>query len=85
MSQYETLDKLILSRLKGEPNGMPLVFLDSGEVRREVRRIAEETGRDDFRVLDGRLQSLRKAGKIRHQTKSEGNGQPGWSLSVVKP
>ncbi len=48
----------------------------------EARRIAAETGRDYFRVIDGRLQALRKAGKIRHMSKAESNGRGGWHLAL---
>lgn len=48
--------------------------------------IEKETGRHDFRIIDGRLQTLRRQGKIEHLTKrgAEAAGrQPGWR--VVEP
>ena len=73
MNQYENLDNLILQRLK-EDGEMMLLFLNSGDVREESERIANETGREPFRILDGRLQKLRKENKIKFSRK-------GWVLT----
>jgi DNA-binding IscR family transcriptional regulator len=63
MSQYKTLDDAILKRL--EVGGlMPLIHLNAREVRAESERLANAMGREAFRVLDGRLSALRKAGAI---------------------
>lgn len=72
---YDELDKRIIDAIAGRNN--PLWHR---LVQQEAGRIARETGREDFRVIDGRLQALRKAGKIRHRTKAESNGQGGWHL-----
>lgn len=72
MNKYENLDNLILQRLKD--NGeMMLLFLNSGGVREESERMGIETGREPFRILDGRLQKLRKENKIKFSRK-------GWVL-----
>lgn len=42
------------------------------ECCKEAKRIAEATGRHDFRVIDGRIQLLRKDGKIRADRKTRG-------------
>lgn len=39
-------------------------------VSRIAEQIANETGREGFRVTDGRLQALRKAGVIAHDRKA---------------
>ena len=71
MSQYSELDKQIIKAIEARRN--PLY---NPHVCEEARRIATATGREEFRVTDGRLQALRKAGKIeyRHKTDTEGNG-----------
>lgn len=73
---YEELDNRIVEAVAKRKN--PLY---DKRIREEAARIAECTGRDDFRVIDGRLQALRKAGKIRHLTKAESNGQGGWHVA----
>jgi hypothetical protein len=74
MSQYDELDRLVPSRVAAAPEGLPFMFLFAGEVRAEAERIAKATGREEYRVFDGRLQALRKAGKLKHDSKR------GWSL-----
>lgn len=58
MSTYQKLDaQIIESIMAGEH---PLY----SRIVTEAKRIAEATGREEFRVVDGRLTALRKAGKI---------------------
>ena len=71
--QYEELDKRIIKAISDRE-----IPLYDRAVNEEAERLAAATGRDYFRVIDGRLQALRKAGKIRHLTKAESNGQRGW-------
>lgn len=78
MSQYDEIDKRIISAITARKH--PIY---ERHVVAEAARIEADTGRHGFRVIDGRLQALRKAGKIRHLTKSESNGQCGWH--VVTP
>lgn len=80
MSQYETMDKVILQTLEGS-TGMPLLFLHAHAhaVREESDRLAGVTGREAFRILDGRLQSLRKRGEISFSSKK------GWALATKTP
>ena len=73
---YEELDKRIVEAVANRKN--PLY---DRRINEEAGRIANATGRDDFRVIDGRLQALRKVGKIRHMTKAESNGQGGWHVA----
>ena len=63
MLQYDKLDELIVERLR--TNGeLRLFALVSFGVSAEAHRLAEITGREDFRIVDGRLQALRKKGVI---------------------
>lgn len=75
MGQYDEMDKRILAAVESRRN--PLYERRCSE---ESERLAEATGRPAFRVIDGRLQALRKAGKIRHMTKAESNGKGGWHV-----
>lgn len=75
MSQYKTLDALILKAI--EAGRSPLYY---GPCDTEATRIAEATGRKSFRVLDGRLQALRRAGRVRHTTKAEASNSGGWKV-----
>lgn len=76
MSQYAELDRLVLIRLAdvGAGTRLPLSPLDTREIRAEAVRLANATGRKSFRVLDGRLQALRKSGQVRFDSKA------GWCL-----
>jgi len=63
MTQYNKLDSLILERLKIRP--ATFAELLSGDVRAECDGAAETQVRGDVsRVLDRRLQALRKKGAI---------------------
>lgn len=76
---YDELDNRILDAVKR--NKSPLY--DSG-VSREAERIAAETGREAFRVTDGRLQALRRKKRIQWMTKAEApGGCGGWRLVVA--
>ena len=75
MSQYDDLDRAITDRLGPDCAGMQLMFLFSHNVRTECDRIASKTGRDVFRVLDGRLQALRKRRVIEYSSRG------GWRLT----
>ncbi|KVN92583.1 hypothetical protein [Burkholderia ubonensis] len=70
MSKYQKLDALILAVIDDKPKRFATINL--GEVVRESERIAREEAtprtRGDviaWRMVDRRLQALRKAGKIR--------------------
>lgn len=71
MSKYEVLDKAVLSRipLVGQPGAAPvrLISIFAKDVSVECERIAAEEGggKEAFRVLDRRLQAMRKAGILR--------------------
>lgn len=72
MSQYDDLDARILHNIDRYGNA-DLTFVGGGDAGREAERIAKATGRDAFRVIDGRLQVLRKRGVIKFNSKT------GWS------
>jgi hypothetical protein len=74
VSKYEKLDALILNAIGGHPK--PFSAIETGAVREESVRLAkEETSARTrgapvaWRIVDRRLQALRKAGKIRATTK----------------
>jgi len=73
-TQYETLDLRIIEHIA---SGLALNPLYGRVVRGEAGRIAKLTGRDEFRIIDGRLQALRKAGRITADRKAPG----GWILT----
>ncbi|AOZ11094.1 hypothetical protein [Cupriavidus malaysiensis] len=74
MTKYEKLDVLILRMIGDRPQSFSEIW--SHEIADECTRIAEDDTKarrlsawravDADRVLDRRLQALRKAGKIRH-------------------
>ena len=65
--QYDKLDSLIVKRIAAEPRF--LSGLCSAEIQGETHRLAKAMGRDDFRVLDGRLQALKKKRAIKFDSK----------------
>lgn len=69
MSKYENLDKAIMNKMGGHPQMFGAINVR--DVREECESIAStEPGKaEPFRILDRRLQALRKAGKIRSTTK----------------
>ncbi|MDN7525176.1 hypothetical protein [Burkholderia orbicola] len=62
MSKYRKLDTLILGEISEKPRRFDSIFAVAA-VYAECREFLTE--RSPYRVLDGRLQALRKAGKIR--------------------
>jgi hypothetical protein len=75
MSQYTELDKRILSGIA--EHGTPWF---NRSINEEVARIAKLSGREKYRIIDARLQALRRQGLIRHFTKAETGGDGGWRL-----
>jgi len=63
MSKYDELDRHIV---KAIARGMDTftVISRSGAVVTESHRLGELTGAADWRIVDRRLQALRKAGRI---------------------
>jgi len=77
MSQYKTLDYLIIARLF-DRKAVDFTGIDAGPVRVEANRLAAATGRKSYRVIDARLQALRKRGAIQFTGRAGGRG---WELS----
>lgn len=79
---YETIDGLIIQAIReNDPRG-PLY---ASKVCREADRLSQRTGRDAFRIIDARIQALRKAKKIRYLKKAEaeltsGRLRQGWNV-----
>jgi len=67
-SKYDQLDALVLNAITMVPKKFSEIYL--GKTSEECRRLALlETGKEPFRVMDRRLQALRKAGKIKSTPK----------------
>lgn len=67
-NKYEKLDDLVLHAITHVPKRFGEIFI--GTLASECRRLAEmEAGKEPFRVMDRRLQALRKAGKIKSTPK----------------
>lgn len=75
MSNYDELDRLILSRVGA--HGVRLASIATVAVWIEADRIADELGRKAYRVVEERLQALRRAGKIKFDSKA------GWTAASI--
>jgi hypothetical protein len=72
---YDELDERIIKAIangKRPSSSIP--------VQREANRIARAMGRPDFRVIEGRVQHLRKQGRIRFLTKAQAGARRGWCV-----
>ncbi|SXA09917.1 hypothetical protein [Klebsiella pneumoniae] len=68
MTKYELLDSKIMNNVDENPT--PFSSLYVSDVAAECRRIAkDECKPEPCRILDRRLQALRKAGKLRSTSK----------------
>ncbi|KVM87695.1 hypothetical protein WT06_22385 [Burkholderia anthina] len=74
MSKYKKLDELIVSSIDETPKKFSAV--NTGAVRAESERLAREESRSTtfgevvgWRIVDRRLQAVRKTGKIRSTSK----------------
>ncbi|MEK7916605.1 hypothetical protein AAB988_29630 [Burkholderia contaminans] len=72
--KYEKLDALILEAISETPK--KFISVNAGQVRVESERLSKEESRPHicgevvgWRIVDRRLQALRKAGKIRSTSK----------------
>lgn len=77
MSQFQNLDDLIVAQITNKGIHFTPLF-SSNAVREESQRLGTELGREPFRVLDGRLQALKRKGAISYGTKT------GWVKSEPK-
>lgn len=67
MSKYAKLDSYILNKIGGQPAPFSKIFIR--DVHTECCEIAKSEGKGDpYRILDRRLQALRKVGVIRNIT-----------------
>lgn len=65
MSHYSKLDLLLLDRIN-TVNGATFAEIErSHDVSIEAHFLGAALGRDAYRIIDGRLQALRKRGSIR--------------------
>ena len=63
---YEKLDSLIFERVRESKK--PLWTVSLGPlVMGEAKRIADTNNRQPYRVIDGRMQALRKKGVIKYE------------------
>ena len=70
---YAKLDQDIVTTLRASTTHIKFADL-AASLRDELSRIAKENNREEFRVLDGRMQALRRKGVI---TFSDG----GWAAA----
>ena len=68
MTTCETLDQLIVTRIKDGCN--KFIAINAREVSNEAYRISETSGKGAFRIVDSRLQVLRKKGVIRFRSET---------------
>lgn len=62
--KYAQLDSMVLQAITADPSRFAEIY--TGVIAEECRRLAFlETGKEPFRVMDRRLQALRKSGKIK--------------------
>jgi hypothetical protein len=69
VSQFQKLDDLILTRIAQKGIQFTPLF-SSNSVREESVRLGKELSREPFRVLDGRLQALKRQCLISYGTKT---------------
>ena len=67
MSQYDKLDASIMDAIKGGCHSFAAIFKSRG-VFDEAMRLSHAIGRDTQRIVDGRLQALRRRGLIVYYT-----------------
>lgn len=72
-TDYSQLDAEILARIGAGKN--TFIQIDTGGVFAEADRLHKETGRMAFRIIDGRLQALKRKGVIVYGTCT------GWQLT----
>lgn len=83
LSQYENLDLAIQQQLK-EISPTPASWINlryAHGIFHECERLSALSGRESFRILDGRLSALKARGQIRFQRGKDG----GWVPIVGMP
>jgi hypothetical protein len=76
MSTYENLDALLVARIDTLLGATFLEMQSHGPIAIEAGMLGKKLKREDFRVIDGRLQALRKRGVIRFD-------RPVWRLNGI--
>lgn len=69
MSQYDKLDAEIIKAIRRGTNTFTCISI-SGAVANEAHRLGELTGAAGWRIVDRRLQALRKAGRIAYSKRA---------------
>jgi hypothetical protein len=69
MSQFQKLDDLIVARIASKGVHFTPLF-SSKDVSEESHRLGVALDREPFRVVDGRLQALKRKGVISYGTKT---------------
>ena len=67
MSRYDKLDALIVDAIKGGCHSFASIF-SGRSLFDEAMRLSHAIGRDTQRIVDGRLQALRRRGLIVYYT-----------------
>lgn len=70
---YTDLDEMIKARITGGKN--TFILIGGGEVYTEAKRLSKTTSGEASRIIDRRLQAMRKRGEIKYTTKEK------WTLS----
>lgn len=65
MSQYTEIDRRIIDCIRSGQGAHPLY---DKRVSQEADRLEMLTGREAFRIIDGRLQALKKRGEISYSS-----------------
>ncbi len=66
MTDYTDIDGMIVRKI--QRGARTFAAIDGGEVYNEANRLHELTGSPAFRIIDRRLQALRKKGVIQYTT-----------------
>lgn len=72
---YKELDQLIIQAVKGKRH-----IYYALETSNILNKICLDTGREKFRIIDGRLRSLKSKGIIVYRKKQLNNGSGGWHV-----
>lgn len=72
MSQFAELDEAILTVLKSSEGVTNFKILSDDRVIAVLIPLSELLRKDDFRILDARLQTLKKGGQIRFDGQTKG-------------
>jgi hypothetical protein len=68
---YAQLDAMIIAKLSDKP--AELIYINASDVRDECMRLAGSS-RDAYRVIDGRMQALKRKKLIRFVSATGGRG-----------